>query len=139
MTMPEKRPPRSLQTPQDSEFWSWCDKGELRIQRCADCGHMAFPPVQPCEACGSENLEWEKLSGRGKLVSWCTIERDYYQGAIPIPWDNIVVELEEGPYFISNPKGFTNSEAEYCMDVQVAFLDCEDEHGAYKLPVFERA
>lgn len=100
---------------------------------------MVFPPVQPCEACGHEHLDWEKLSGRGKLVSWCTIERDYYQGALPIPWDTIVVELDEGPYFISNPSGFTNAEAEYGMAVKVAFIDCEDDSGQYRLPVFERA
>ena len=137
--MLEKRPPRSLRTPQDRAFWDWCDKGELRLQRCADCGHMVFPPVQPCEACGSENLEWERLSGRAKLVSWCSIERDYYRGALPLPWDTILVELEEGAWFISNPRGFTNAEAVFGMALQAAFLDCEDEHGPYRLPVFERA
>ena len=137
--MTEKRPPRSLETPQDHAFWEWCGKEELRLQKCGDCGHMVFPPVHPCEVCDSENLEWQKLSGKGKLISWCTIERDYYKGAIPIPWDTIMVELDEGPYFLSNPSGFSNAEAEHRMAVQVRFIDCEDEAGQYKLPVFERA
>jgi len=139
MIMIQKRPPRSMQTREDAEFWAWCDKGELHLQRCGDCGHMVFPPMQPCEACGSSKVEWEKLSGRGKLASWCTIERDYYKGAIPLPWDTIVVELDEGPYFLSNPEGFTNAVAEYGMAVEVTFIDCEDEHGQYKLPVFKPA
>lgn len=137
--MAEQRPPRSLETPQDQQFWEYCAKEELRLQRCGKCNHMVFPPVHPCEMCGSEDQEWEKLSGRGKLVSWCSIERDYYQGALPIPWDTIMVELEEGAVFLSNPKGFANADAAYEMPVKVSFIDCEDEHGAYKLPVFERA
>ena len=47
------------------------------------------------------------MSGRGTIASWCTFERDYYYGLLPIPWDTILVELEEGPLFISNPQGFT--------------------------------
>lgn len=137
--MAEQRPPRSLQTDEDKQFWEFCAMGELRIQRCTDCGHMVFPPVAPCENCGSAKLEWEKLSGSGELISWCTIERDYYKGAIPIPWDTIMVALDEGPYFLSNPKGFANADAKAGMKVKVAFIDCEDTHGAYKLPVFEPA
>ena len=50
------------------------------------------------------NLVWAPMSGRGRIVSWCTFERDYYAGILPIPWETILVELEEGPLFISNPQ-----------------------------------
>ena len=78
------------------------------------------------------------MSGKGKLASWCTFERDYYGGVLPIPWDTIVVELDEGPFFLSNPKGFRNSEAKQGMEVKVDFIDCEDDKGTFKLPVFGR-
>lgn len=137
--MAERRPPRSLLNSFDEQFWQWCGKGELRLQRCRDCGHVPWPVVQVCEQCGSEKLEFEPMSGKGKLVSWCTFEQDYYRGLLPVPYDTIVVELAEGPFFLSNPIGFRNSEAEPGMAVKVGFLDCEDDKGAFKLPVFERA
>ncbi len=136
--MAEQRPPRTV-GPGHDDFWAWCDRGELRLQRCKDCGHMPWPVVQACENCGSEKLEFVPLSGTGKLVSWCTFERPYYGDMLPVPWDTIVVELDEGPFFLSNPKGFTNAEAQDGMKVRVAFIDCEDMHGAFKLPVFEQA
>jgi hypothetical protein len=137
--MAEKRPPRSLQTDADREFWDWCNKGELRIQKCDDCGAMPFPQVEACESCGSDKLSWTPMSGEATLFSWCSINRDYYRGAFPLPWDTIMVELTEGPVLMSNPVGFSNAEAELGMPLRLAWLDCEDEHGAYRLPVFERA
>ena len=136
--MPEKRPDRTLGPPHDI-FWDWCAKGELRLQRCSACGKYSWPPLAACEHCGSGELAWERMSGRGKIASWCTFERDYYGGILPIPWDTILVALDEGPLFISNPKGFTCGDLTPDMPVRVAFVACEDSAGPFRLPVFERA
>lgn len=136
--MAETRPDRTLGGAND-EYWDWTAKGELRTQRCAACGERAWPVVKACEHCGSTDLPFEPLSGRGKVVAWATFERDYYRGALPIPWDTILVELEDGPLFISNPQGFGWRDIVPDMPVKVAFLYAEDKAGAYRLPVFERA
>ena len=135
--MAEKRPDRTLGRHHDT-FWEWCGKGELRLQRCEACDHLAWPVVQKCESCGARAFAWVPLSGRGTVVSWSTFERDYYRGALPVPYDTILVELEEGPLFISNPQGFGNADLVPHMPVQVAFIDAEDSAGAFRLPVFER-
>ena len=136
--MPEKRPDRTLGPPHDT-FWEWCAKGELRLQRCSACGQYSWPPLEACEHCGSRELAWERMSGRGTIASWCTFERDYYGGILPIPWDTILVELEEGPMFLSNPQGFSWRDIEIGMPVTLAFVECEDSAGTFSLPVFERA
>jgi uncharacterized OB-fold protein len=136
--MAEKRPDRMLGPGHDT-FWQWCDKGELRLQRCDRCGHLSWPVCEACERCEGEAFSWAHMSGRAKLVSWCRFERDYYAGVLPLPWDTILVELEEGPLFLSNPKGFTTLDAVAGMPVTLAFIDCEDSAGAFKLPVFVKA
>ena len=137
--MAEKRPNRTLGSGHD-EFWRFCDEGELRIQRCRSCGHLSWPPVEAaCEKCGHTELEWQRLSGQGNVISWCTFERSYYGETFPIPWDTILVELDEGPLFVSNPKGFDRDEIVPHMRVTVAFVECEDAAGVFRLPVFERA
>jgi uncharacterized protein len=136
--MAQKRPDRTL-GPGHDEFWRWCDQGELRLQRCAGCGQMCWPVVKACEHCGGAQLAWERVSGRGRIVSWCSFERDYYQGVLPIPWDCILVALEEGPLFISNPQGFGWRDITPGMPVMLSFIACEDSAGAFRLPVFERA
>jgi uncharacterized protein len=136
--MVQRRPDRTL-GPGHDLFWVICSYGELRLQRCLDCRKLAWPVVASCEYCGSPELEWALMSGRGKIVGWCTFERDYYAGALPLPWDTILVELEEGPLFISNPKNFSWKDIKPGMPVKLAFIDCEDQAGTFKLPVFEPA
>jgi uncharacterized OB-fold protein len=136
--MAHKRPPRAM-GPGNEEFWQGCERGELLIQKCGQCGHRPWPVVQACEQCGSDALAFEAVSGKGRLASWCTFERPYYGELMPVPYDTILVELDEGPWFIANPLGFANVEAELGMAVKVAFLDCEDSHGPFRLPVFEKA
>lgn len=136
--MAQRRPDRT-RGPEDDAFWAWCDKGELRLQSCSHCRKFSWPPTQACEHCGGGDLSWERLSGRGALVSWCTFERDYYKGVLPIPWDTILVALEEGPLLISNPSGFTCAEAQVDLPVSVAFIECEDSAGPFALPVFQKS
>jgi uncharacterized protein len=138
MSVAQRRPDRATGARHD-EFWAWCDKGELRLQHCVNCGHLQWPIVNACEACADEALEWQRMSGRGTISSWCTFERDYYGGMLPIPWDTILVELEEGPLFLSNPKGFSWLDISIGIPVQLAFEACEDSGGPFNLPVFERA
>ncbi|MET0238755.1 MAG: zinc ribbon domain-containing protein [Sphingobium sp.] len=135
--MADKRPDRKF-GPGHDDFWQYCEKGELRIQRCATCAELSWPVVKACENCGSEDLAFERMSGRGKVISWATFERDYYKGAFPIPWDTILVELEEGPLFVSNPQGFSWPDITPDLPVALTFLRCEDSAGEYNLPVFEK-
>lgn len=58
---------------------------------------------------------------------------------LTVPYDNVLVELEEGPLFISNPAGFANQELIPNQAVAVTFIDCEDDAGTFKLPVFSQA
>jgi uncharacterized OB-fold protein len=135
--MAERRPNRT-RGPAHDIFWSWCEKGELRLQRCTSCGQLSWPVNEGCEYCGSSAIDWERMSGRGRIISWATFYQDYYAGLLATPYDTILVELEEGPLFTSDPLGFGEAEIEFGMAVTLAFLDCEDDAGRFRLPVFER-
>lgn len=43
--------------------------GELRYQRCRACSAAVFQPRVLCTGCGSEDLAWERSSGRGTVYS----------------------------------------------------------------------
>ena len=135
--MAPKRPDRLLSTPHDA-FWQWCEQGELRIQKCTACGELCWPTTEACEACGGASFDWEKMSGEGSVVSWCTFEKDYYQGAFPMPWTNILVALAEGPWFLSEAGNFAADELAPGLPVKLAFKRCTDSSGAFNLPVFDR-
>ena len=134
--MPERRPNR-VRGPGHDEFWSYCAVGELRLQRCDSCGHLSWPPTRRASAAGSAGSPGSDYRARGQIVSWCRFERSYYP-ELEVPWDTILVELDEGPLFISNPSGFDNDEVTHGMAVHLAFLDCVDDAGTFRLPVFEK-
>ena len=136
--MTQTRPNRTP-GPGHDEFWAGCAQGELRIQRCTECKELHWPVVAACEHRGSTALAFEALSGKGKVVSWCSFVQDYYRGTMPVPYDNIMVELDEGPMFISNPADFSYDDITLGMPVAVTFIDAEDGTGAFKLPVFKKA
>jgi uncharacterized OB-fold protein len=136
--MVQQRPNRTL-GPGHDEFWAGCAAGELHVQRCTACAQYAWPVVAACEHCGSTDLAWTPLSGKGKIVSWCSFVQDYYRGVMPVPYDTIMVELEEGPIFLSNPADFSYDEISADMPVTVTFIDAEDKAGRFRLPLFRKA
>jgi uncharacterized OB-fold protein len=54
-----------------------------------------------------------------------------------MPWDVILVSLDGGPLFLSNPIGIAYDDLRSGMRVKLKFIDCGDAGGDYRLPVFE--
>lgn len=77
-------------------FWEFASTGELRMQRCCECGQLRWPPGPICPFCWSRAAKWSLLSGMGVLQSWVTYRREYHP-AFPVPYTVGLVELEEGP------------------------------------------
>ena len=135
MSVAERRPDRVMDG-LNAEFWGFCAEGKLCLQSCLACGELTWPVVGTCLRCGCPEFEWRQCSGNGTLVSWCTFERSYYPDVLPVPWECILVQLEEGPLFISNPHRLTTRDFTPSLTVRLAFVECEDRWGPFKLPVF---
>jgi uncharacterized OB-fold protein len=132
-----QRPARTLRDETDRQFWAHCERGELRLPRCAGCGKHEWPPAPECSGCGAKAFSWERVSGRGRVFSFCAFERQYYPECPP-PWTVILVELEEGPLFISNPHAIAYDALREGMPLRLVFVRCKDQYGGFNLPVFER-
>ncbi|MDO0933977.1 OB-fold domain-containing protein [Streptomyces sp. DG2A-72] len=79
-------------------FWRYAAQGELRIQACADCGELRFPPRPCCPCCQSFASEWRQVGGDGRIWSYVVphppLLPDY---AAQAPYNVIVVELADAP------------------------------------------
>lgn len=135
--MAEKRPDRTVGHGHD-EFWAWCAKGEMRLQKYIHCDKWLWPVMSACDACRSGEFAWMPISGRGRLVSWCSFVQDYYRGLLPVPYDTILVELAEGPLFIGSPERFGEDDCVPGLAVELRFRACEDSAGTFALPVFAK-
>jgi len=95
------RPTSDRQNFYDLPFWDACSQGQFLIQRCRSCGHAIFPGAPICPECWSWDLRWDPASGDGLVYSWIRMHRKYFD-EVPPPYTCVLVELAEGPFFITN-------------------------------------
>src|SRR5882672_6733902 len=92
--------PQPVPTPETAHYWEGTALGELRLQRCRGCQSTYFPPQPFCPACGSDDVEVIRASGRGSLYSYVITHRA--APGFSAPYVIAVVELEEGPRLLTN-------------------------------------
>ena len=98
----------NLITEEIRPYWDGLKQGELRLQKCSDCGHIRHPIRWICPQCLSERFTWAKMSGQGAVESFIW----YFErpAAIPdfsleAPYNAAAIRLEEGPLLLSNVLG----------------------------------
>ena len=131
MTNPGK--PVPVPTPETQPFWDGCAAGELRIQRCLDCGKPYFYPRPVCPACGSVDVEWFTASGRATLYSYVINHRPAPGFEDDGPYAIAVVQLAEGPRMMTNLIGLTPDAITPGLAVRVEF---HETGGGLHLPYF---
>ena len=119
MSEPQLRP-NPIMGLYDGPLWEFAKRGELRLQRCSDCGEFRYPPGSHCPKCLSENFEWTRLSGRAKVTAWCVFHRQYFP-EIPVPVAVVLAETEEGPIIVANLVGSDPSVLRLGLTVEVTF------------------
>ncbi|GAA4088350.1 OB-fold domain-containing protein [Actinomadura miaoliensis] len=117
------RPVTSLDT---AFFWEGAKAGELRIQRCADCGALRHPPGPMCPSCHSVARDHTVASGRGHVHSYVVHHHPPVPGRTP-PFVVAVVELEEGVRVVGNVLRCDPGEVTVGMPVRVTFEHVDDE------------
>jgi uncharacterized protein len=85
----------------DAPMWASIAEQAMKLQRCSNCGTFRYPPGPSCANCLSVEFTWEKLSGKGIVLSWTTFHRQYLP-AYPVPYTVVAVQLTEGPILLSN-------------------------------------
>ena len=116
-------------SPEAAEFFAGTVRGELRIQRCLECGLHHHYPRLACPHCGSDSLEWITASGLGTVYSFTVIRQ---QGIPPfseqVPFVVALVDLEEmGARFVAQLPRVAPGDCEIGMSVRASFRPASDE------------
>jgi uncharacterized OB-fold protein len=56
-----------------SKFWQGLREGKIYATKCQKCGKLHFPPVADCGDCGSSNVKWTELDGKGEIVTFTQV------------------------------------------------------------------
>jgi len=112
--------PKPIEGPLETEFWGYVGKHERRVQECTDCHHLCYPPATFCSECLSFEYQWRRLTERGKVLSWVRFQRQYFPG-LPVPYDVVLVEMDDGPLMMANLTEVPASGIHTDMRVRVVF------------------
>ncbi len=78
-------------------FWDSCRRGELRIQRCQDCGAWLWQPRPICSSCRKPDPTWTRVPGDGAVASWMVMRPPTLPAfAARVPYVILLVQLDEG-------------------------------------------
>lgn len=115
-------------------FWQGCRERRLLFQRCSECGHIRYPISFICPECLSAGCEWVESKGEGRIYSYVVFQRAFHPSvANRIPYVVAVVELGEGPSFLTNIVGCEPIQISCDQQVQLQWEEAPE--GLY-LPMF---
>jgi uncharacterized OB-fold protein len=105
-------------------FWDGLKDEVLRLQRCGPCDRFVFYPRTLCPYCMGQELEWVRVSGRGKVYTYTVVRR----AMIPAfqadsPYVFAIVELDEGPRLSTNIVNCEIEDVRVDMPVQASYDD----------------
>ena len=109
-------------------FWEGTKRHELLIQRCKRCSGYVWYPREVCTTCFSPDMEWTRMSGKGRLYTYTVI----HQPANPVfrpdvPYIYAMIQLDEGPHMVSNLVECPVDEAHIDMPLEAVFDDVTPE------------
>ncbi len=125
--------------PTVEEYLKHIQEGMFRAYRCVDCGMIIAPPSGSCYGCGSSNMEWADVSGKGKLVSFTVIHIAPDEFVEEAPYFIAIVELEEGTRVSARLLGFDPLKPEEIALGVPVILDYEDGKSGRKYLAFKPA
>jgi hypothetical protein len=105
-------------------FWEGAAAHRLVVQRCDRCGELRYPPAAHCPRCLSGGWGWQEVSGRGELLSYVVVHQRYHPAwAHRVPYNVVLVQLDEGPRMFSNLLPLGRTDLAVGMRVRVVFDD----------------
>ncbi len=122
-------------------FWEAAAERRLSMPCCRSCASFIWPPRATCGECGSAELQWTQMSGRGRVYSF-TVIRQVVGGAASkafepdLPYVVAWIDLDEGPRLVSNLVDCPIEQVGIGMAVEVVF---EQASAEIWLPKFKPA
>lgn len=96
-------------------YWDYLAAGELRLCRCAECGHWLWDSYQGgidvrCGECGSWTIEWTPVELRGTVYSWVVTNQavdgvESFHDQVPYVTIEASVAPPDGPRVLGTLRG----------------------------------
>ena len=117
---------RPVVSPDTEFFWAGTAAGELRVQRCGDCGALRHPPGPRCLSCGAMTAGYVVAAGTGEVYSYVVQHHPPVPGK-KLPVVIALVQLPEGVRMTGELLGAGPAEVRIGLPVRAEFVRIDDE------------
>jgi uncharacterized OB-fold protein len=117
---------RPAVSPDTAFFWAGTAAGELRIQRCGQCGALRHPPGPMCPECGAASPGYVVAVGTGEVYSYVVHHHPPVPGR-QLPIVVALVALPEGVRMVGELLDVSPERVAVGLPVRVAFVRVDDE------------
>ena len=86
-------------------YWEAAEDGYLVLQRCGDCDAWRWPARAICNRCHSFEARWERVSGRGRIVSWVVTHQPFapdFRDRLPYVVASVALEEQSDLVLLGN-------------------------------------
>jgi len=109
-------------------YWEACRRHELVLQRCGACATLRYYPRATCPECLSDEVRWERMSGRGTVYTFTVTHQNQAPGfREELPYVLAYVTLDEGVQMLTNIVECPVDQVRIGMPVEVTFQDVSEE------------
>jgi uncharacterized OB-fold protein/acyl dehydratase len=117
---------RPVVSPDTEFFWAGTAAGELRVQRCADCGALRHPPGPRCPACGTMAAAgYVVAAGVGEVYSYVVHHHPPVPGK-KLPLVVALVQLPEGVRMTGELLGVAPGQVRIGLPVRAEFVRVDE-------------
>ena len=118
-----------MTSPIVKDYRAGLSRGELLVQKCNSCSKLNMYPRYACPFCQSEDLGWQKVSGKGTLMSFTVLRTGAPAGfEADLPYALGVVKLDEGVQLLGRlANDATGDWKSYRCDMKVDFTPVSSE------------
>lgn len=98
--------PSRARSRQGIAFSTAAAEGRFKLQKCAACSQVCYPPREICPRCWSLDLIWSDVPEGGELIAESTLRtsfNSYFQHRLP--WRIGSVKLDAGPVVLAHIHG----------------------------------
>ncbi len=126
--------PLPITTELTEPYWRAAAQGRLAIQHCRGCGRWIHFPELQCADCGSLDLGWDVVEGRGTVATFSVVHRSFVTGFDEAPYVIAWIDLPERPglRLFGNISGCAPEAVRIGMPVELWF----EQRGEMKMPNF---
>jgi len=106
------------------QFYEFLKAQKIMAARCLKCGKIHLPPRPLCDNCLSQEFEWVKISGKGKLLTYTIISVAPQQFQALTPYAVGIVQLENGLKIPGMIQSLKQKQLKIGMELTLDFGTC---------------